>query len=93
MTQGEIQETIKRILMDDLQVDPASIQDATAETQLLGRGIGLDSIEALQLGMALENAFDISIPDADLTVDLFSSLGKLAAYVQQKVVLQEKPVS
>lgn len=93
MTHDEIQETIKRILMDDLQVDPSAIQDATADTPLIGRGIGLDSVEALQLGLSLENAFDISIPDADLTVDLFSSLGKLAAYVQQKAVLQEKTAS
>lgn len=92
LSPDEIQETIKRILMDDLQVDPASIQDATAETPLLGRGIGLDSVEALQLGLALENAFDISIPDADLTVDLFSSLGNLTAYVQEKAAWQSKPV-
>ena len=37
----------------------------------------------MRLGLGLENAFDISIPDADLTVDLFSSLGILTAYVSK----------
>lgn len=93
MNLDEIQAIIKQLLIDDLQVDAAMLENATADTPLLGRGIGLDSVEAMRLALGLENAFDISIPDADLTVELFSSLGNLAAYVQARTVVREKVVS
>lgn len=85
MRHSEIETTIKQLLIDDLQVDAALIENADTQTPLLGRGIGLDSVEALRLALGLENAFDISIPDADLNVELFSSLGALTEYVAQKI--------
>lgn len=85
MNRSHIETTIKKILIDELQVDAAQIENADAQTPLLGRGIGLDSVEALRLTLGLENAFDLSIPDADLTVELFSSLGALTEYVAQRI--------
>lgn len=76
---------IKQLLIDDLQVDAALLEQADITTPLLGRGIGLDSVEAMRLGLGLENAFDISIADADLNAELFSSIGHLANYVEQKI--------
>lgn len=85
MNEPNIESAIKKILIDDLQVDAAMIETADAQTPLLGRGIGLDSVEALRLALGLENAFDISIPDADLNVELFSSLGALTEYIARKI--------
>lgn len=84
-TKLEIEGRIKQLLIDDLQVDAALIETATADTPLIGRGIGLDSIEALRLTLGIENAFEISVPDADLNVELFSSLRELTAYVSKKL--------
>jgi acyl carrier protein len=84
-TRTAIEAKIKEILIQDLQVDSTVLESAEINTPLLGRGIGLDSVEALRLALGLENAFDISIPDKDLTVELFSSIGAVADYVVQKV--------
>jgi acyl carrier protein len=83
-TRIAIQAAIKQLLIDDLQAHAALIETADANTPLLGRGIGLDSVEALRLALGLENTFDISIPDADLNADLFATLGTLTGYVFQK---------
>lgn len=88
---AEIETRIKQILVDDLQVDAAVLENAEASTPLLGRGIGLDSVEAMRLGLGLENAFEISIPDADLNAALFASLGGLAEYVEQKISARAVP--
>lgn len=85
MNHAHIERTIKKILIDDLQVDAALIESADAQTPLLGRGIGLDSVEALRLALGLENAFEISIPDSDLNIELFSSLGALTEYIAHKI--------
>jgi acyl carrier protein len=61
------------------------LAEAESSTPLLGRGIGLDSVESMVLAMALEKEFDISIPDADLTAELFATLGTLTGYVARKL--------
>ncbi len=65
-------------------MDSRLLADATPDTPLLGRGIGLDSVEAMGLALSLERDFDIQIPDSELTVELFESLGALAEYVYHK---------
>jgi acyl carrier protein len=81
----DIIETIKHILISDLEVPPAVLAESGPATPLLGRGIGLDSVEAMALATGLEMEFDIEIGDEDLTVDLFQSFATLAEYVLQKV--------
>jgi acyl carrier protein len=84
----EIVSTIQRLLIAELEVSPVLLEGSTADTPLLGRGVGLDSVEALALALGLEREFDISIPDADLTVELFESLGALADYVARQAAEQ-----
>ena len=80
-----IEDTIKEILAVELEVDLRAHGADTSNTPLLGRGIGLDSIDALTLVTALEKRFDIEVSDDDLTVALFKSIRTLADYVWRKV--------
>lgn len=80
----QVEETIKEILATELELDLRSYGACISDVPLLGRGIGLDSIDALTLVTALENRFDIEVGDDDLTVDLFKTVGTLAAYVARK---------
>ncbi len=83
---SHIEGTIKHLLITDLEADAVLIAGADIQTPLLGRGIGLDSIEALRLALGLEKEYAIRIPDAELTVELFGSLGALVDYVQAKIL-------
>ncbi len=85
---GAIEATLKAILISQLDVPAAVVTECTPTTPLFGRGIGLDSIEALTLILGLEEAFDIEIEDSDLTSDLFSSLGDLIAYLRARIAEQ-----
>jgi acyl carrier protein len=82
----EIHETIKRILTGELAVSASMLADADSNTPLLGRGIGLDSVESMVLATHMEQEFEISIPDADLTSELFATIGSLTSYVGRKVL-------
>ena len=77
----EIETQIKRLLVSELKVNPALLENTDPTMPLLGRGIGLDSVEAMALLVSLEEEFGLAIPDDDLTVDLFESLGTLANYI------------
>jgi acyl carrier protein len=85
----EIEKRIIQILISDLEIDPVALSTIDSDTPLLGRGIGLNSIETLTLVAGIEEAFDIQIDDADLTTDLFKSLGTLVEYVLQEIAEQK----
>jgi acyl carrier protein len=87
MRQG-IEERLKRLLIVELDVDPQLLTTSDSTTPLLGRGIGLDSFEALVLATGIEAEFAIHIDDAELTVDLFTNLETLADYVLHKTIGQ-----
>ncbi len=84
-SQSEIERVIKHILTADLAVDPAILAGIDERTPLIGRGIALDSVETVGLAVGLEQAFDIQIPDGDLTDDMFEDLGALVNYVARRV--------
>ncbi|MEX0805588.1 MAG: acyl carrier protein [Candidatus Binatia bacterium] len=85
-TRSHIEEKIKQLLISDLKVSPATIADTNSATPLLGRGIGLDSVETMALVVSLEEEFEISIPDDELTVDLFKSVGSLTDYIMRALL-------
>jgi acyl carrier protein len=81
----DIEATIRRILIERLNVDPTVVNASDVNTPLLGHGIGLDSVEALQLVVGLEQAFELEVPDEELNVELFESIASLAHYVRQRL--------
>ena len=81
----EIEAKIKHLLRSALKVDAAVVETSHARTPLLGRGIGLDSIETMALVLAIEEEFEISVADSDLTVHLFENIETLAKYILHKV--------
>ena len=88
----EITVRIKQILKSRLRINPSVVDQCAADTPLLGKGIGLDSVESLSLASAIEEEFHIVIEDNDLTANLFASLASLAAYVQEKTQAGLPPV-
>jgi acyl carrier protein len=81
ISREQVEHAIKDILVVELELDLGSCQSDSSTTPLLGRGIGLDSIDALTLVSAIEKRFDIEVADSDLTVGLFKTIRTLAEYV------------
>lgn len=79
-----VESRIKHLLVSRLRVDPAILAASDGDTCLLGRGIGLDSVEALALAIAIEEEFDIEVDDEDLTTALFETISSVATYVRQR---------
>ena len=60
-----------------------SPEELTDELPLI-EGQVIDSLDLLTLISALEEEFDLEIPDEDLLPDNFSSISQIAAYVQSR---------
>lgn len=54
-------------------------------TGLLGQGIGLDSVEVLQLVSGIEDAWGLTIADEDLRREHFATLGTVVRFVQERL--------
>jgi len=83
MQEGEISEVksrLKGMIVErlKLQVDPAGIDD---DSPLFGEGLGLDSIDALELVVGLEQEFGVQVPDEAVGREAFASINTLAEFV------------
>jgi acyl carrier protein len=67
-TRDEVSQFVKQdLLLDRLQLGSSgvSLQDIKDDTQLLDDGLALDSVDALDLFVAVEKTFGIKAPDTD----------------------------
>jgi acyl carrier protein len=79
---------IKEILVErlNLAVEPAQIaDDAPLFTSLDEGGLGLDSVDALELAVALNGEFDVEIGDEDMGI--FESVARMAAFVESRLAV------
>ncbi|MBA2281426.1 MAG: phosphopantetheine-binding protein [Actinomycetota bacterium] len=78
----ELSGQLKQLVVDrlDLPVDPDWITDDQA---LFGRGLELDSVDALELVVGLEFEFNVSVTDDDVAI--FGSIGRLADHVEDEL--------
>ncbi|AWT11555.1 MAG TPA: acyl carrier protein [Pseudomonas sp.] len=73
---------IKQLIIDALGLEDLGPDDIDADQPLFGEGLGLDSVDALELGLAIQKRFGIKIDaDAKDTRKHFASVDSLAAFV------------
>jgi acyl carrier protein len=83
-THSLVQE-IKQLIIDALGLEDISTDDIGDEQTLFGEGLGLDSVDALELGLAIQKKYGIKIDaDAKDTRNHFSNVASLAAFVTAK---------
>jgi acyl carrier protein len=80
-TAQRVKELIVRRLK--LEIDPATIQN---DAPLFGEGLGLDSIDALELVLGLEQEFGIKVQDEEVGVKAFASVDALVDFIEQKKI-------
>ena len=76
-------EQLKRLIIEHLNLEgmtPDMIED---EALLFGEGLGLDSVDALELVVALEKEWGIRIENQDATREAFATVTSLAAFVDR----------
>ncbi|MCQ4279590.1 phosphopantetheine-binding protein [Pseudomonas stutzeri] len=88
---SQLQLEIKQLIIDALGLEDLGPDDIAADQPLFGDGLGLDSVDALELGLAIQKRFGIKIDaDAKDTRKHFASVGSLAAYVSAHRAVTEE---
>jgi acyl carrier protein len=78
---AETKLALKELMIAELNLagkKPADIDDAAP---LFGAGLSLDSLDALQLAMCVEERFGVKVPEGDEARSIFASVSSLAAHV------------
>lgn len=79
---SDLQTEIKTLIIEALGLEDIGPDDIGADQTLFGEGLGLDSVDALELGLAVQKRFGIKIDaDAKDTRTHFANVNSLAAFV------------
>jgi acyl carrier protein len=82
---NDLKAEIKRLIIDTLGLEDLTPEDIADDSPLFGEGLGLDSIDALELGVALRKRYRISLDAGDSAVrDAFRCVNDLTGLVHAR---------
>jgi acyl carrier protein len=77
----ELMMDVKKLIIERLKLEEIAVEDIDTDAPLFGEGLGLDSIDALELVIGLEKEYGVSIPDAEVGREVFQSVRTIAQYI------------
>jgi acyl carrier protein len=81
---ADLESEIKHLIVEALMLDDVQPESIDSSAPLFVEGLGLDSIDALELAMAIDKKFGVRIrADDDQNRRIFASVKNLAAYVAE----------
>jgi acyl carrier protein len=86
MTQTPLHRKVKELIIERLQLEGMSPDEIDAAAPLFGDGLGLDSIDALELVIGIEKTFGVRIQDEEVGAKAFASVDALVEFLRGKGV-------
>lgn len=83
-SRSELRRKIKAILVDRLKLDRAPESIGDDEALFGAEGLGLDSIDALELVLGVEQEFGVKIENEEVGMEALSSVAGLAEFILSK---------
>ncbi len=75
---------IKKLIIEALMLEDTTVEDIDTDGALFETGLGLDSIDALEIAIVLENNYGVHIEDdSEKNREIFASVASLARFVSE----------
>jgi acyl carrier protein len=81
----DLKRKLKELLIERLKFEDMTPDDIGDDDALFAGGLGLDSIDALEIVVMLETEFGIKVKNESAARDNFRSVASLAAFVEQRL--------
>lgn len=80
---AQIRKSLKEMLVRDLSLEDIKPEDIKDDEVLFGEGLGLDSLDAVEIVVILQRNFGLEIKDMEKGKEIFYSIDTLANYVHE----------
>jgi len=80
----ELIELLKTDIIEQLNLVDVKKEDIQADTPLFGTGLGLDSIDSLEISVLLERKYKVKITNSQEGKKVFQSLRTIAEFIKAK---------
>ncbi|GMR21300.1 MAG: xanthomonadin biosynthesis acyl carrier protein XanC [Gammaproteobacteria bacterium] len=82
---SELETEVAELMIESLNLEDVAVDEIDPEAALFREGLGLDSIDALELSMAISQKYGFKIEsDSKENQAMFASLRALSAYIETK---------
>ena len=78
-----LKEQLKEIIISELSIEDITPEELDNDAPLFGEGLGLDSLDAVELVVLLQRHFGIQIKDLEQGRKIFENLDTLATYISE----------
>lgn len=73
---------LKQLIISELDLRGKTPDQIDDDGPLFGEGLGLDSLDALQLAVAIEERYEVTIPEGETSRAIFASVRSLAEHIE-----------
>ncbi len=82
---SSMENELKQLIIDSLDLEDLTVEEIDSQETLFNEGLGLDSIDALELGLAIRKKYNVRIDaEKDDVVTIFSSVAALAKFIESE---------
>lgn len=82
MKMSDLRTELKQSIIEQLNLEEMEVEEIDNDEPLFGDGMGLDSIDALELIVLLEKDYGIKLEDPAQGKEIFSSINRMANYIE-----------
>jgi acyl carrier protein len=82
---GSLENELKQLIIDSLDLEDINADEIDSQEPLFNEGLGLDSIDALELGLVIRKKYNVRIDaEKDDVVKIFGSVAALAEFIESE---------
>ena len=78
-----LEDELKQVIIDELKLEDVETGEIADEDMLFGEGLGLDSLDAVELVVVLKKKYGVDLEDMDKAREAFTSVKTLADYIRE----------